>query len=167
MNAPHYHLLAARTLTTEGRRETLCMAALGVVGEAVEVFRTKAPDIAHEKRIKEVGDVCWYLATAMDALGMDPLTTWIAEPEPAVFAWPDAASRVVEDAGAVSEAAKKHLFHARDDSALRAAIPRLAATLRAAAQVLGTDIEEVWRVNVEKLNERHPGQFSGDYAPES
>ena len=169
MTPARYHHEAARTRPNRSRADLITMAALGIGGEASEVLDSMRSNPANttEHRIKELGDVCWYVATLADALGMDPETLWTTTAPGQFLTWYEAAIRVAIDAGAVVEAAKKHLFHSKSDGAIRLSLCLLAGTMAASATVLDTTISEVWAVNVAKLRERHPDGFKPGYSSEN
>ena len=168
MNPTQYHHLAARTRPALSPRDLLTMAALGIGGESAEVLATITSDPANTraKRIKELGDLCWYVALMADILDMEPTALWLPTYDPVVVIWYGAAIRVAIDAGVVVEAVKKNLYHDRPVAPIRDALPRLTSTIHWAAVSLDATLPEVWAVNVAKLRERHPDGFRTDYPPE-
>lgn len=83
MNADLYQILAARTLIDKPGFEIsdndmmIIWNALGLAGEAGEVADTIKKGILHQhgldkdRLIKELGDVCWYLAALCTKLDVD------------------------------------------------------------------------------------------------
>jgi NTP pyrophosphatase (non-canonical NTP hydrolase) len=73
-----YQKLAARTLSPLATDGTLlAVTALGLTGEAGEVADLLKKHLGHghpldrEKLLKEVGDVCWYIAALCTVLDAD------------------------------------------------------------------------------------------------
>ena len=166
MNAFHYHLLAARTRMDLPRAAAITYCALKLSGEAGETHETAMRPSTRTQQIRELGDCCWYVAWLADLLGVDALTLWTTYEEPAVFTFYAATERLSQAAHAVCEATGK-IQHGKPESGIVPPLRATVGTIMACARVLGVPIADVWAENVRKLEARHPGQFSGDYAPET
>ena len=165
MNATRYHASAARTRPPRSYRDLLLMAALGIGGESGEVLATTTSDTANTRdhRIKELGDVCWYVALMADMLGMDAEALWVPTFDAVIVTWHGGAIRVSIEAGGVVEAVKKHLYHEKGIAPVQAALSRLTTAIYLAGLTIDADLPEVWAANIEKLDGRHPKGWSADY----
>lgn len=112
MEANTYQQLAARTLidapgfTLTDKEFMIVWNALGLTGEAGEVADTVKKAILHrhgldmDKMVKEIGDVCWYLAALCTTLDIDLETVMAANIEklktryPEGFRFEDSLARV-------------------------------------------------------------------------
>lgn len=150
-------------------RERLLILALGVCGESAEVVAALTasrhkPDCV----VKELGDVCWYLACLADLRGVDvpvmPELTYINIDLRGLVAEPRLVLELVATAGALAEAVKKHV--AQGHPLPRAELAHLLAdclyAVSAAAQLSGSTLGEVCESNIKKLRARYPGKFSVD-----
>lgn len=166
MNPARYHILAARTRMDLPRDVAITYCALKLSGEAGETHETAMRASTRTQQIRELGDCCWYVAWLADLLGVDALTLWTNYEEPAVFTFYSATERLSQAAHAVCEATGK-IQHGKPESGIVPPLRDVVSAIMACSRVLGVPIADVWAENVRKLEARHPGQFRGDYAPET
>ena len=169
MTPTRYHNHAARTRPVQHPREAMIMATFGIGGEGGEVLATIRSNPAHnrEKRIKELGDLCWYVALLADVLGMDTDLLWFPTFDGNVTTWYGGGISTAIAACAVVEATKKHLYHSKPPGIIRDALPVLTSAIYHAAQTIDSSLPEVWAANVAKLKARHPGEWTPDYPGDS
>lgn len=170
MTPTRYHYESRRTrMRHPTDRDAMTYAGLKLAGESGEVRETadSYSTTTLREKIKEVGDVCWYIALISDTLGMDPEILW-APPDPAVcVTWYDATNRLIVAANATSEAIGKAYWHGKSTAAIERKLRLTAAAVHRCAAILGVEVEDIWVANVAKLRERHPDGFSPDYVSES
>lgn len=157
MTPTEYQCRALRTVNpTQSHRDNLANFALGLAGESIEFLD------AHnrQERLKESGDICWYMAAICHATNTPFAPLWENPHDPVCFGHLAFGLRIVKPAGFVAESLKKHLYHGH-------AIPDLQIPLRTLAHLLhwqaiddGSTIAEVMAMNVAKLEARYPNGFT-------
>ena len=162
MNPTEYQCAAMRTkMAHPTPRDALAYAGLKLSGEAGELLETMfaSHPATRADKIKELGDVCWYIALITDAAGFDPVRVWTDYEPIAAFTWYNAAIRLSVYASATSEAIGK-LWHGRAESTITAPLSRTVAAVHACADVLGLDVADIWAANIAKLQHRYPHGFT-------
>lgn len=77
MKINEYQKLALRTASSINSEDLIHNGALGLCGESGEVadvvkkWKFQGHDLDKQKIIKELGDVCWYIAIMAEGLGVD------------------------------------------------------------------------------------------------
>jgi len=77
MKVNEYQKLALRTASSMEPEDLILNGALGLCGESGEVadvvkkWKFQGHDLDKQKIIKELGDVCWYIAITAEGLGVD------------------------------------------------------------------------------------------------
>lgn len=77
MEINEYQQLALRTANSDNPNELLLNGVLGLCGESGEVadlvkkYLFQGHNLDSEKVVKELGDVCWYIAIIAKALDVD------------------------------------------------------------------------------------------------
>lgn len=146
--------------------QRLLHAAMGLCTETGELFDLK--DAQHA--IEEIGDVCWYLALAFDAIGESFEDTTVLDMD--TFA-----SEVRGESFEVSmviyttevlDLLKKSIFYGRaiDHEKLFSTLAMIKSILwhGVANTPLGVTFDEVLDVNVAKLKKRYPEKFTEEAA---
>ena len=170
MTPARYHHEAAQTrMDHPTAREALIYAGLKLAGEAGEVRQTadSYSKATTADRIKELGDVCWYVSLIADRIRMDPESLWMPPPQAVVVTWFDATNRLIVAACATSEAIGKAFWHGGQMAPVERKLRNVAAAVHWCAAILGLDVADVWAVNIAKLRERHPDGFKPGYSSEN
>lgn len=77
MKVNEYQQAALRTASSMKPEDLILNGALGLCGESGEVadvvkkHKFQGHDLDKQKIIKELGDVCWYIAITAEGLGVD------------------------------------------------------------------------------------------------
>ena len=155
MTPATYQALAMRTANASlSQRDRLWEAAAGITAESCELLAAKT----QVDRIKEIGDVCWYLAS-LCAVTCHPFTPIWMVPHPMPFSGDVSAKEVAINAGKLTDHLKKHLSHGHPLD-LDAHMHPLAAAILGEAWYLHTEIGAIFAANVAKLRRRYPDGFS-------
>lgn len=192
MNAKMYQQAAYRTLNDwlkeeENKEEALCDAVLGLCGEVeefLEVLGNKEltyPESEHlrgdrgyhklidkdtQEILKEAGDIEWYRALFCTTLGID-----FEDPDDLFFSIHSTNERqfLRASVGILAEKLKKYRYHGEE---LCGGKPLDIDQMRFHANRIGyclnllcgeVPMSYIWRMNIDKLNNRHGESFSGDY----
>lgn len=150
-----YQEYAQRTSGTKTARDKLINGVLGLCGETAEYARERR---FIEKRIEEAGDIMWYVAeiaagmgkTIADAASIDDSGEWNGG--------------MFNDAGDIADTIKKHVFqgHDIDVHAILCGLNRIMTMIADRIPDFGYTIDDVLRVNVEKLLKRYPNGFEAE-----
>jgi len=143
---------AVKTAADHPPKQQLAQAALGIAGELGEVH-----DAPPDERDEEAGDCFWYLALAahaVDQIVEGPM------PEPGGYGLRgdfaiDPISRLAEMTEGI---VYQHEPVERYTEGLHTNIRDIGYALRG---LTDTPAEEIWRLNVDKLADRHGESFSG------
>lgn len=77
MKINEYQKAAMRTASTTNSKDLILNGSLGLCGESGEVADVvkkhlfQGHELNRDKIIKELGDVCWYIAITAEGLGVD------------------------------------------------------------------------------------------------
>ena len=138
-------------------------AAMGLgteAGELVEaMLKPMDSPLARTDRIEEIGDLAWYCAILMDAVGLYSVAP--VEVDATTALW-----RLVMEAGAINDLVKRFLFYGAEFNLelCRERLGRVWNILRALAQGEGCSLETVLCRNVSKLMKRYPQKFTEAHA---
>lgn len=150
-----YQKLAQRTSSTTTARDKLINGALGLCGEVSEYLFEK---LFVEERMKEAGDIMWYVAEI--AAGMGKTIADAANIENA-GEWNGG---MFYDAGDIADAIKKHVYqgHDIDAHAILCSLNRIMIMIATRVPDFGYSMDDILRGNVEKLLKRYPNGFEAD-----
>lgn len=140
----------------EGIEAAKALGALGLCGEAAEVFQLEDwMSTTEAEWTKELGDVLWYVGYLCRAYGLalseiarESLCVEIARPSP----------ELVIATGNLSDVVKKELFHATPENkaVVRLLLARTLKCVRRLAERHGITMERVMLANQAKLLVRFP-----------
>lgn len=147
--------------SSDPTRERLMLAAMGLAGESVELFKATRDDVPiHlDSVLKETGDVLWYLVLMVNTL-MVNTDRWTD-----VYRYwpgPDPVSTTVIHCGTICDTIKKVAFHATKDAlyeGFNALLGYVFLDLTNIASSYGFSIEYVMEANVRKLCDRYPDTY--------
>lgn len=139
---------------TGGKR--LLTAALGLVGEVIELYALKGTD----DRVKEAGDVAWYIAEACSTLGLEMGNLPFSEEDTGTHPVP--LIDLLFSAGAFSEIVKKVVSHDHpfDDTMMNNALGKVLTAWRRYCDEKGLMYNDVLNANIIKLKNRYGDKFS-------
>jgi len=135
-------------------RDRLWESAVGMATEAAELLGAETD----HKRVKELGDVCWYIASFCDVTGTDFGVIWKAPPL-MPFSVTVSARDVVVTAGMLADHIKKHLTQGHDLSQSPYLLALISA-VKGEAWRLNRDIGQIFAANVAKRARRYPDGFT-------
>lgn len=148
-----YHKMAQRTASTTTARDKLINGALGLCGEVNEYVHEK---LFVESRVKEAGDVMWYVAELAEGLGVTIAD--IAEIED------DGGADIFHEAALIADAVKKYAFqgHRIEKYEIMLGLNGIMSSIARRMNDFGYTMDEILRGNVEKLLKRYPNGFEAD-----
>ncbi len=132
----------------------LLTAALGLLGEVVELYALKK----EEHRVKEAGDVAWYIAESCSTMGLS-----LEElPMPFSHDHPVPISGLLVEAGQFGEYVKKVVFHGHpfDRMKMEHLLGNVLAYLIDYCEEKKLRLLEVLDANIEKLKKRYNDKFT-------
>lgn len=136
-------------------------AAAGIVTEAGELLEAVTRKrIDKINIIEELGDITWYSALMMDALGLafDDLgnITNVRVRYVAI----EVASDICIEACRIQDVIKRGLFYGEIDyDRIRIGLRSIYAILNAIAVCEGATLSHIWNANIKKLKGRYPDKF--------
>lgn len=146
--------------------ERLLHAAMGLCTETAELF-----EIDNEQhQLEELGDICWYLALGLDAIGHSFEAVPLLETEDFLnkVRGEDPGQALVIYSSDLLDMVKKQVFYGREIDATKAvdAFVMIKNVLihGMVAIDLDYDIDAVVAANIKKLTARFPEKFSEDAA---
>ena len=164
MTLNEYQKLAQRTSPTDhDKLKNGCMGLIGESGEIVDLMKkymfqsTPGTPLPTDKLIKEMGDVMWYIAETVTGMGFD-LQTVLSEGQGLAIKGPldlDMHAIVLSSC----ESSSYTNFCRKDMLSLMRDINFMYAVLISMCRMIGTTIEHVQEVNIEKLRKRYPDGF--------
>lgn len=165
MTLNEYQRLAQRT-SPDGhdRIKNGCMGLIGESGEIVDLMKkylfqsTPGTPLPTDKLIKEMGDVMWYIAETVTGMGRD-LNSVLTDMEPVEF---DDVIATEDFSFALSVQANSvycNIYVLSDEERAAINLRDLYDILRGLCTRIGTTIEHVQEVNIEKLRKRYPDGF--------
>lgn len=164
MNYTEYQKLALRTAAKSADpRLDMAVLALGLVGEAGEVYEAVCDNVPLEKLDAEIGDLFWYaavLAKACDIGGESEFDAEIVSMLAPRFeeSPEDRALDIVYGTTSIAEAVKKQVGHGKPfDKGHMANM--LAAIMILARTLTPTSLSEICTKNIAKLKARWPEGF--------
>lgn len=165
MHFNEYCALAQRTsnssLTVEQHVINGALGLCGEAGEAYELYLNEDwDDYLESKLIEELGDVLWYCAE---------LASWVPNEFDTVMfgvVTPSSTrlSTLCIQAAKIADIVKKATMqgHALPREKIVCHVGCVVEIISAIAQRMGTDIETIEKLNIEKLQKRYPVKFSAD-----
>jgi len=149
------------------------LSGLGIAGEAIEAYEViNQVSVDKQKLVKELGDVCWYMALAsyIHDIAFPPLfTSDISAREAATLSgvpkWALLSAHGKEllyAAKNTSEYIKKGVYHHHpvDKQELTVLLSNLGVKVQYVAAAIGSTIDEVLTTNIAKLQVRYPERFT-------
>ena len=163
MTPTTYQLASLRTVNPElSPRERLLEAALGICGEASEIYDARLIRGGTDKRAEEIGDLCWYHAQVMDLLGLDPEVYWSTpcrmEHPKKSYKW--YCTMLFSVSGSFANRVQKHAFQGHDQELFSPSLRALAGYTAGIAWKIGYTMPEIWAMNIQKLEARYPNGFT-------
>jgi NTP pyrophosphatase (non-canonical NTP hydrolase) len=163
MRLHDYQKLAMRTCSSPDKNNInssklqLLHACLGICSEVGEIVE----DLNNTKNVfQECGDVSWYCAIGLDAIGfdMENIDTSLIADDP----WEE----IVVHAGIACDCVKRHVFYQveLDEDKFTQAIGCVMACVESISLDTGNELEVALEKNIEKLRIRYPDKFSTDNA---
>lgn len=163
MRLHEYQKLAMRTCYTSDKNNInssklqLMHACLGICSEVGEI----AEDLNNTKNVfQECGDVAWYCAIGLDAIGfdMENIDTSLLADDP----WQE----ITVHAGIACDCVKRHVFYNvdLDEDRLAQAIGCVMSCVESICSDSGNDFEDALEKNIEKLKIRYHDKFSKEKA---
>ena len=156
----------------EKDNHSLLLAAIGIAGEAIEVFEVAQQEVvSRPKLVKELGDVCWYTALACHNINVDfadlcsadkVVNFWAAGFGDRYKALDAHIGVMLIAAKNVSEFLKKQVFHhhPEDNQQLTLLLMRLVQSIQVVGAWAGYDIDVILTMNIDKLKARYPDRFN-------
>lgn len=163
MTPNEYQKLAMRTKSNSfNDRELMLNAALGLAGEASEYLKALSEE--DEKEIKkELGDLQWYVALMCDSCSIDfgilmASREMFEIPEGTLFAREVALPSLT---GNICDYVKKVYFqgHQLSQRSMFETLSYFQNFILAICSARGFKIEEIWKLNIDKLKKRYPDGF--------
>ena len=166
MTLDEYQIAAERTAGHKRDATTrLAVAGMGLSGEAGEVLELVWGKnyVDPDKLIKELGDVCWYVAETASAAGLK--LSELTIPPASAVGWSHGCVALMIRASLTTDRLKKVVGHAHalDVAQLSADLPIILGLVRDVARntgVSGASLEEVFDRNIAKLQTRYKEGFS-------
>jgi len=165
MTLNQFQQLALRTSGTDHDRvKNGCLGLIGEGGEVVDTLKKYIfqsgddPQFPTEKLIEEMGDILWYLAETATGTGRE-LSAIQEDYKECDKNIPDTK---IEDYAVEIVAAATFAYGMKDEEAIdfvASSIACILAILTRICALVGTSIEYVAKVNVEKLKKRYPDGF--------
>jgi NTP pyrophosphatase (non-canonical NTP hydrolase) len=181
---------ANRTINQQQKYPPVLNWALGLCGEATEISKLfwgidtvihPSTDAADELK-KELGDLIWYINALCEELIM-PLIYFVNQAKLEDYEYQTSLKEKVPAfwlsysmlvySGEISEIVKKTLFHRNKDvfdedsyGKIYKNIGYMVLNIYGLAKRSGFTLLEIMQANNQKLKERHPDKFSGDYRNE-
>lgn len=179
-----YRELAQRTSSTTSKDEKIIhgyLGLLGEIGECIDVckknmFLGMSYDMAKEKLLDELGDICWYIAElatgydsnldVQDMIDSSKLIVYVVEND-----IPFTTKSLLMMAEYVLSVAQcsiqyiwaKHSYEViSENEPIRNFLVILMDHVMRMAKGLGYDISEVFEHNIEKLKKRYPSGFDAE-----
>lgn len=146
--------------------QRLLHAAMGLCTETAELYEVQNEQ--HE--LEELGDICWYLALAFDAVGssFEQAPVFAAEEFHAFVRGEDPGEAMVIYSTEVLDIVKKQIFYGREADVLKIVD---ALTMIKNVVIHGLDmadldysLEDIIEANMKKLKARYPDKFSEEAA---
>lgn len=140
----------------------LTYPTLGLVDEVAELYTA-----THDNVVKELGDVCYYLARLNRALNINLVSVIDSSNKKANLTEYELVELMVVDAGYIAGRLKKYIRGDYDRSELLNSvypyIVGMLSTMGAVAKLFNLTIEEVMQINKDKLTSRKErGVLKGD-----
>lgn len=148
-----YHKMAQRTASTTTARDKLINGALGLCGEVDEYARER---LFVENRVKEAGDVMWYVAELAEGLGVTIADIAAIED--------DGSADIYHNAAVIADAVKKYAFqgHKIEKYDIMHGLNWIMSSIAQRMEIFGYSIDDILRGNVEKLLKRYPDGFEAE-----
>lgn len=148
-----YQKHAQRTSSTTTARDKLINGALGLCGEVNEYVRER---LYIENRVREAGDVMWYVAEIAEGLGVT-----IAD----IAAIDEySGSDIYNEAALIADAVKKYAFqgHKIEKYEIMRGLNVIMSSIARRMTDFGYNMDDILRGNVEKLLKRYPDGFDAE-----
>lgn len=184
MKFSEYRILAQRTSSTTTKDDKIIhgyLGLLGEIGECIDVckknmFLGMSYDMAKEKLLDELGDICWYiaeLATGYDSnLGtldtMDPSKLIVNVIEKDIPFTAKSLLMMAEYVLGIAQCSIRYIWAEHsyeivsEDAPIQNFLVVLMDHMMRMAKGLGYDISEVFEHNIEKLKKRYPSGFNAE-----
>lgn len=148
-----YQKLAQRTSSTTTARDKLINGALGLCGEVNEYICER---LFIEKRVREAGDVMWYIAEIAEGLGVTIADIAAVEEYSGI--------EIYNEAAQIADAVKKYAYqgHAIEKYDIMVGLNAIMSTITRRMIDFGYSIDDILRGNVEKLLKRYPDGFDAE-----
>lgn len=162
-----YQHLALRTLNDKGTVMNMVHCAMGMAGEASELYELVHTNSTLTGAVGEVGDCAWYAAVCAHAIGVKfSDIVYRAEITLSDATRKESLDPMIIHGGHMLEWAKKHLFYgaALDRRLFEEAIVGYIAGLLAMANAINCSFEDACFRNINKLRERFPEKFEAEKA---
>ena len=175
---PTYQDLINR-LQLSGQFQKLLHATFGIAGESGEiasaikeaVFSGTDLDVKNVK--EEVGDIFWYIALGLDAIGssicelsqnLPPFTTRYSRHSTLIYA----ALGIADMSGSIVDTAKKAIFYGKELNVVKykEQNKEMLGFLMVLLNCIESSFEEVMQMNHDKLEKRFPGGYTDKLAQE-
>lgn len=146
--------------------QRLLHAAMGLCTEMAELYEIQS----EQHQLEELGDVCWYLALGLDALGhsFEDVPTINTEEFLSIVRGEDPGQALAIYSAELLDMVKKQIFYGREINVAKAVdllvMIKNVLIQGIAAVELDYDLEDVVNANVKKLMARFPDKFSEDAA---
>lgn len=144
----------------EGTEAAKALGALGLCGEAAEVYELAGRmSVSDAMRVKETGDVLWYVGYLARAYGI-PLKAIANNSSKRITTKPE--GMLMLECGRLADVVKKEIFHAKPTSTelIQRHLSRVLDCLLACIANSGATIEEVMLANQAKLLARFPNGWN-------
>lgn len=143
--------------TLSGEMMQLIHGCLGVTTEIAELYEHEN-ELYHPNVKAEIGDICWYVAIALDAVFFDMedvefrIEGAIEEPLP----------YLVSAGGYLNNIIKRSIFYGEelDSDQVVYWCARILEALDVLSREIGTSLHTCMEKNIEKLQKRYEGKFS-------
>ena len=167
MDLKEYAELAQRTASTTTAQQKIGHGCLGLIGEAGEIvdiikkwkYMGMSKDMAREKIIDELGDVCWYIAEWCAGSGMDMQSIFDGAVEITCIKLTECAVWLVESATALYN-------HSQSGELMRhyqlEEITYIAKCVKKICEIMRIERDAVLTHNIDKLRQRYPQGFDAD-----
>ena len=163
MNLNEFQELSKRTMPYNGEpanqtefENMLGNYAMGLVGEAIELFECVIGTQSTENIKKELGDVAHYGVGIAALIKFDArfiLAALEDNPEKVL-------SKLLIASKNISESVKKHVYHRHDLADLKDDVIDALNSTFALAHIYNIDFNDMLQMNINKLKTRYPDSFS-------
>jgi hypothetical protein len=158
MDAREYQRAAERTMIDTDNDLRMVNAALGLCGEAAEIWLVDG----NHSPLLEFGDLVWYVAQMCKSQGwsIDTFVPHKTHDDDVSL------TAIMVRACSIADMVKKAYFHKRplDKGILGSYLRIMMQHIYAVADDYGMDMADVYAANIDKLRRRHPDGFSPESA---